>query len=98
MSVNQLIWQLTISISKCCILNIGRFYESNLKFVKYFINGNVLPEVESCRDLGVIVSRDLVPREHINSIVLKAQQRANIILRCFVSRNTSVLLRAYLPT
>jgi len=34
--------------------------------------------------------------EHINNMVFKAHQRANAILRCFVSRNITLLLRAYL--
>ena len=33
---------------------------------------------------------------HVNSIVAKAHARANAIHRCFVSRNTSLLVRAYL--
>ena len=34
--------------------------------------------------------------EHINNMVFKAHQRANAILRCFVSHNITLLLRAYL--
>ena len=33
--------------------------------------------------------------EHINIIVAKAHQRANAILRCFVSRDTNLLVRAF---
>ena len=35
------------------------------------------------------------PRVHINTIVAKASQRANAILRCFQSRDPCVLLRAF---
>ena len=35
------------------------------------------------------------PRLHINTIVAKASQRANAILRCFQSRDPCVLLRAF---
>jgi len=36
------------------------------------------------------------PSEHINAIVQKAQQRANTILRCFVSRDVTLLSRAFI--
>ena len=54
-----------------------------------------MPIVNSCRDLGVIVSYDLSPKLHINNIVLKANQRANRILRCFIYRDINTLLHAF---
>ena len=57
---------------------------------------NLLPVVQSCRDLGITMTHDLSFSEHINSMVFKAHQRASAILRCFVSRNITLLLRAYL--
>ena len=54
-----------------------------------------MPIVNSCRDLGVIVSSDLSPRLHINNIVLKANQRTNMILRCFISKDINTLLHAF---
>jgi len=41
------------------------------------------------------MTHDLSFSEHINNMVFKAYQRANAILRCFVSRNITLLLRAY---
>jgi len=48
-----------------------------------------------CRDLGMIISNDLSPSAHINDIVFKAHQRANLMFRCSVSRNASLLVRAF---
>ena len=59
------------------------------------INGNILPTVTTCRDLVVLISSDLTPSVHIDSIVVKAHQRANAILRCFVSRDSALLTRAF---
>ena len=43
-------WQLSVSVNKCCTLNIGRaICDTNLT-----INGSVLPTVESARDLGAV--------------------------------------------
>jgi len=85
-------WQLSISVEKCCLLNIGQ----RVTDVSVSIDSTVLPVVNSCRDLGIIVTSDLSPSSHVNSIVAKAHARANAIHRCFVSRNTNLLVRAYL--
>jgi len=87
-------WQLSISIIKCCVLNIGRVtFSSCLN-----IDGIVLPTVKSARDLGVLVVHDLSPSLHITSIVARAHKRTAAIYRAFLfhSRNIDLLLRAYL--
>ena len=84
-------WQLTVSVEKCFVLNIGNVVVQP----QLSINGMSPPTVLSCRDLGIIVSHDLSPSAHISGIVVKARQRANVILRSFVSRDVSLLLRAY---
>ena len=58
-------------------------------------SGSVLPTVKTCRDGGVLISNDLSPSVHIDSVVAKAHQRANAILRCFVSRDARLLIRAF---
>jgi len=54
-----------------------------------------LPTLLSCRDLSVTISHDLKPAEHIGQMVAKAHQRANIILRSFLSRDVGSLVRAF---
>ena len=84
-------WQLSVSVSKCCMLNIGRVTcNTNLT-----INGSVLPVVESVRDLGVTVTQCLSPSLHVSNIVAKANQRAAAIYRAFTSRDITLLLRAF---
>ena len=63
--------------------------------VDYYMGDTVLPSVSFCRDLGITDS-DLSPAQHINDITVKAHRRANLILRCFVTKDTAVLLRAYI--
>jgi len=86
--------QLTISIEKCCVLNIG----STQNYAYLHISNDVLPVVyiDQVRDLGVIVSHDLRPATQINATIAKAHQRANAIHRAFVSRDISPLVRAFL--
>ena len=70
-------WQLSISVDKCCVLNIG--LQATASHIT--ISNCVFPTVPQARDLGVVVSADLSPTAHIADIVTKAQKRANLILR-----------------
>jgi len=55
-----------------------------------------VPVVESVRDLGVLISNDLQPSVHVNDIVSRAHKRAAAILCAFVTRDSSLLMRAFL--
>jgi len=84
--------QLTISVKKCCILNIGSTVHSpSLSLVN-----TVLPIKSSVLDLGINININLSPSEHVCRIVARAQKRALAIHRCFTSRDTRLLLRAYI--
>jgi Reverse transcriptase (RNA-dependent DNA polymerase)/Endonuclease-reverse transcriptase len=84
-------WQLTVSINKCYIFNVGRPFHQ----FTFHISNMQLAEVDFCRDLGVLLSCNLSPELHINDIVAKAHIRANAILRCFSSRDSDLLVRAF---
>jgi len=49
--------------------------------------------LSQCKDLGVIITSELSPSLHIQHITATAHQRANSILRCFVSGNVKWLVR-----
>ena len=42
------LWQLSISVDKCCVLSVGKVDP----IVDIFLSGTALPHVTSCRDLG----------------------------------------------
>jgi len=50
---------------------------------------------ENVRDLSVVVDSHLCFSEHIANIIRKAHQRANLIHRCFSSRNRDMLVKAF---
>ena len=83
-------WQLSVSVSN--ILTIGKSQDNR----KYCINGHELPHPTQCRDLGITITSDLSPSNHIQQITAKPHQRANSILRCFVSGNISLYWYAHL--
>jgi hypothetical protein len=84
-------WQLSVSINKCCVVHVGRC----VPLKDFVLGGCKLPVLESCRDLGVQITGNLSFETHINNIVAKAHQRACCILRCFLTRDVDVLLRAF---
>jgi len=85
-------WQLSISLNKCCVLNVGK----SVCYVSISINDGVVPAVESARDLGVLITKSLSPSVHINDVVSRANQRAAAILRAIVSRDVRLLMRAFI--
>jgi len=54
----------------------------------------VVPEVTKTTDLGVVIASVLSPSHHTREIVLKAHQRANHVLRCFISGDNKLLVKA----
>ena len=84
-------WQMKIAQAICNILTIGRTNDRT----QYVINTNPISKVDSIKDLGVTVDRELKFNIHINNIVQQANQRAAQILRCFLSRNPITLVRAF---
>ena len=58
--------------------------------------GNVtLPYVDCVTDLGVTYDNRLRFSSHINKIVTKASLRAKLTIRCFQSRDPSLLITAF---
>jgi len=88
------LWQLGISVDKCCVLNLGNAgISANLT-----IHNETLPIVPNTRDLGIIITSSLSPNSpslHINDIVSRGHKRAMLIYRTFESRDVNLLVRAY---
>ena len=63
--------------------------------VVYNIGEQPIDRVSEVRDLGIIVDSSLKFTSHINSIVSKANGRAALIRKCFVSHNPDVMIRAF---
>lgn len=89
-------WQLKISIKKCQSMHVSRnrFARAALN-ATFHIDADQLPSVELVRDLGVEFDSDLKFSTHINHIVRKASTRCYLLRRCFTSRDTATLVRAF---
>ena len=85
------IWQLTISQPKCNILFLGHHE------IKRPLNISTFPLRVSnlIVDLGISIDPELKFSIHIHEIAARAKQRAALIHRCFLSRSSINLLRAF---
>ena len=90
-------WQLYISYQKCCIVIIDANFRRVLGYdnFSFKLDTHILECKPATRDLGVIVDNRLTFSNHIAEITKKAHQRANLIFRCFSSKDVDTLLRAF---
>ena len=77
--------------NKCKIIHAGKNNPCNT----YFMGDVLLPVVETEKDLGVTISKNLDFVDHINSCINKANSMIAWVTRTFVSRDKDVLLKIY---
>jgi ribonuclease P/MRP protein subunit RPP40 len=87
-------WQLKLAPAKCIVMRIRSGHSLKCS-PSYHIGANSLPVVTSCTDLGVSYDDRLSFSPHLSKIVVKASQRAKLILKCFRSRDSQLLMRAF---
>ena len=87
-------WQLKLSPKKCAVMHITP-RRPNVAAADYTIGCVTLPVVDQFTDLGVSYDNHLRFSCHIDKIVSKASSRARLILKCFCSRDSVLLTRAY---
>jgi hypothetical protein len=76
---------------KSHVLHLG----SSNPEIDYALSHITLPKPIAFKDLGVTIDRNLRFSIHICDIVKRAHQRAALILRCFKTRDHTVLVRAF---
>jgi len=86
------IWQLKISYMKCSHLYINGI--TNSHNVSMLLDK--LATVDSVKDLGITVDSELKFGKHIGNIVAREHARANLIHKCFFSRDAQTLMRAFI--
>ena len=89
-------WQLSISIKKCQHFIIGgRRSKPTTAKAAFSLGGNVLPTPTLVNDLGILIDPGLTFSAHIDKITSNAFQRSYLIHKCFQSRDTDMLLKAF---
>jgi hypothetical protein len=80
-------WQLKLNISKCIYIRFGLAERPR---IDYHISGILLPSSLSCKDLGVLFDSKLTFSEHCSTIANRGFARANMLLKCFHSRDRNL--------
>jgi len=63
--------------------------------LKYSVFGTIVPEVSSCKYLGIIVYSDLSWADHVNYTVKKAWKALHFIMRILRMGNSNTKSLAY---
>ena len=74
--------KLPISFEKSVVLHYG---SNNVKG-KYVLSGKVISSIDSCKDLGVLRSSNLIYEEYAQNTALKAARLAGMVLKVFSTR------------
>ena len=85
-------WLMSVNVDKCKIM---RFGGKGTADYKYYMNNNLVKEVKSIRDLGVIMQADLKFKDHIHEIVNKAYSILGVIKRNFDKLDSCSFVRLY---
>ena len=85
-----------LAVNKCSILCSILCFGPISTSVDLQIDGNILPIVSTVKDLGITFDKNLSSTSHVISVVFTANQRVNLLLRSFLTRNRTVLVKAYI--
>lgn len=85
-------WQMNFNTSKCSILHIGRHSPEG----EYELNGIVLRRHNWERELGVLISQNLRPRDQCISARNKSDGKLGFISRTVTNRTAEAILKLYL--
>ena len=85
-------WQMKFNIEKCKVLKLGRLDNGS----RYQLDNLDISISECERDLGVMVSKDLKPRQNCINVRNKANRVLGFISRSVSNRSASVIMQLYL--
>ena len=88
-------WQLSISHKKTNIMLMS-LHNTTSNDMQFYIGDNAVHMVGEVKDLGVTLDNRLRFATHINQIVARAFVRTNLLFKCFTSRDTATLVRAFI--
>jgi len=85
--------QLRLASDKCehCHISLSRISQPS----DYFVSDFMLPIVSIARDLRVLIDSRLTFRDHIKSVVYRGHLRVMQIWRCFLCKDTDILITAF---
>ena len=89
------LWLFSINTTKTTVLKLSNS-TSSFDARSYSLNNAVLSHSSIVSDLGILTDSHLLFKDHINSIISKSYQRSGAIFRGFVSRNPTLMRKAFI--
>ena len=84
-------WGMSFNTTKCFIMHYGK---ANAHYI-YHINGNILSNCDTYKDLGVLTSKDLKVHAQLKSCIAKANSIVGMIRRTFTYIDGDLLTRTF---
>ena len=84
-------WQMLFNASKCRVMHVGRRNEC----YDYFMGDMLVETTREEKDLGVYISNNLSPSNHVARAVEKANRVLGITKRIYVNRSRDNILSLY---
>jgi exonuclease III len=85
-------WQLKLNVSKCLFIRYGLV---DRPLLDYMMSGALLKKVDVTNDLGVMFDTKLSFSTHCNSVANKGFMRANMLLKCFHTRDYDLQIKLF---
>ena len=83
-------WHMNSNADKCAVVQVKK----GSNYV-YTLNGKELASVKQQKDLGLLVSSYLMPRNHIETICSKVNRKTGMTKRCFMNKSQQQMKKIY---
>ncbi len=83
--------QLRIAYNKCGILHLGYKNPNHT----YYFNQTPINDIDSIRDLGILMNNDLKFNQHFKNMCSSANIQSNLIYKCFYTRRPEFLTQMF---
>ena len=83
-------WHMNFNADKCAVVQVKK----GSNYV-YTLNGKELASVKQQKDLGLLVSSNLMPRNHIETICSKVNRKTGMTKRCFMNKSQKQMTKIY---
>ena len=84
-------WGMVLNSQKCHVMHYGT---RNRKYF-YHINGKLLDPSVAEKDLGILMSNDLKPNEHLTMCIKKANTAVGMLKRTFNNMTKDIFIKVY---
>uniref|UniRef100_A0A0X3PXH1 Reverse transcriptase domain-containing protein n=1 Tax=Schistocephalus solidus TaxID=70667 RepID=A0A0X3PXH1_SCHSO len=87
-------WLLRFNVDKCTILRLGN-PSGSAESRSYFLNGEALKDVETQKDLGVLMTTTLKPSSHCSKVAKRAISVLHAIRRAFLDFDEDLFAKTF---